>query len=579
MSPRFAVILIVLLGLQEFHPVICARDTKSKDALEDEDFSDEGEELEDVMELSPQTESTAQETSKRGWISKAFTVFKTGGKVLSFTTSLASLGNAIYRAIEGCCGDFPEACRNKEEFDKLKVVIQEKSDKADRLQLEAQNLQVWTNYSINKYESILHELNQIADDQEEFLQSVSPELMIAMHNQTKKIMDFIKAKNASKESVDFTTVSGLYEDTIDSVMNVGMPLVTLMIPAGAKLWKYGRQKMAARRTAMIEDNTGTVLKIPKKSSAGYKTSKLGMFLATNKRRIQNRITKIKTFLKTRYSRAYYIAGKIKEGAIAAGNYLNAALNIWMIITSRENCRVTCEKTKQARDDLRLAVTTFDEAIANITDAKDIMETSEVARDIQSFLDRIKEEKTYEQTYNLEEMLLKALSKIPFSLSCYTNKVKTINYIVDLCKKGRASYDVLYDEAVSHFDSDDPSNAHNPLNCETKIGFRYIDKEDLRKAWQEMAEKDGFQQNCVLNDPSKKASACALKNEAYDTEFIMNELGLTKEEVEGLIKNCPKPELSPRDRKVICKMKRRGLSNDIIAEDMELSVQDIENVEC
>lgn len=65
----------------------------------------------------------------------AYKIFKVGAKVLPKMISIAGFSNAVFRAISGCCVDYPEACEGNNEIMKLQEEIRKKSMEFDELQL------------------------------------------------------------------------------------------------------------------------------------------------------------------------------------------------------------------------------------------------------------------------------------------------------------------------------------------------------------------------------------------------------------------------------------------------------------
>ncbi|KAK3728607.1 hypothetical protein QZH41_011687 [Actinostola sp. cb2023] len=456
-----------------------------------------------------------------GWISSVFKAIRIGGKVASTVTSLAGL---------------------------------------------AKNIQVYINHNINAFEKILDELNEIHDEQETFLTSISPEVSIAINNQTAIIKKLIKEKSNLGSAVNFTTISSLYESAVDSALAIGFPLVGFVIPAAKKIYGFAKRRMAASSTAQVEVKTSTKLVDPPSKS------RLGRYISGGVKQYQAKVTSIKLRLNQRFGRAAKIGKGIISGAKVAMSYFNAGLNIYMIIASHEACRAKQEEARKARDDLKQSLVHFEETERNLTIAKNVMEQSfqylrgnithestlsviadikemvedmsgtsedlvEVAVDIQHFLDNIKEDTSYKGTNRLEEQILTALKRIPFTLSCYTNKVKMLKYILNSCKKGKGSFDFLYDEARGYFDNDDEDNPDSPQNCARWTGYRYVNKEDLLKVWRDEAKKHNVKENCVLNDPAKKDTACSFKKDGYEAAEIGEKMKLTEVYSMHLFEKC------------------------------------------
>ena len=63
-------------------------------------------------------------------------VAKAGNEIIPKMVVLASIGNTVFRAVAGCCADYPKACEGNEEISNLRTSISVKSDELDAIQLE-----------------------------------------------------------------------------------------------------------------------------------------------------------------------------------------------------------------------------------------------------------------------------------------------------------------------------------------------------------------------------------------------------------------------------------------------------------
>jgi hypothetical protein len=63
-------------------------------------------------------------------------VAKVGNEIIPKMVLLASIGNTIFRAIAGCCVDYPRACEGNEEISQLRTNISTMSEQLDAIQLE-----------------------------------------------------------------------------------------------------------------------------------------------------------------------------------------------------------------------------------------------------------------------------------------------------------------------------------------------------------------------------------------------------------------------------------------------------------
>ncbi|XP_031573791.1 uncharacterized protein LOC116307653 [Actinia tenebrosa] len=565
----------------------------------------------DDLRLQPQKQQTS---SRRGWINSVFKAVKFGGKVATVTTSIAGLANSIFRAIAGCCTDFPDACTYRDEFLALKNKIAQKSQRADELEEDAQNIQVYTNYSINAFEDIIDQLNEIENTQEEFLSSISPEVSIALNTETSRIKKIIKEKNEKGEAVQFLEISSLYESALDNALSIGFPIVGLVIPFGQTIYKFAVKKKAASMTATVESETSVKLEDPKISSPHHKQGRTSRWMSRGVTHYQARVKNIKQKLNQKFGKAVNIASNVYSGFKVALDYVSTGLNIYMIISSYESCKQRRDEAKKARDELLEASKYFDETEVKLNEAKSIMQQSfrflrgnithestlgvieniktmvegisspspeliQVAIDLQTFVVDIKEVGSLKGTYRLEENLIDALRKIPFTVKCYTNKVKMVKYVMDSCKEGISSFDDLYDKGKALFDFGDDKTSDSAENCARKIGFRYINKKDLSMGWKEVAKKGNFHELCLLNDKTKQETACGHLRDGYDTKVIAEKMKITEDDAKALTKDCPATlELSPREKEQVCNLKD-VFDNQKVAKLLEHDIKLVEATKC
>ncbi|XP_032227340.2 uncharacterized protein LOC5503161 [Nematostella vectensis] len=260
-SSRRALFLCLLVLLQEFGPAHFAK-LAQNDFLSDREFLDsEDEDNADDQEtgsnLVPQTPIT-QTSAKKNWIKNVYTVVKFTNAV----TSAVSLTSAIFDAIQSCCGRLPKACEYRNEFIKMRTQVIEQSALADNLQLEAQNLQTWVKTNIDRYSELKKELEDINREQDHILKAMDIDIEIILNNKTKDIMDAIKAKNNTRDELDYLQVSNMYESAIENAMNIGFPLLTLLISGGGAAYQFAKKSRAHDEVFKLERRKAIRLKTP-----------------------------------------------------------------------------------------------------------------------------------------------------------------------------------------------------------------------------------------------------------------------------------------------------------------------------
>ncbi|XP_032223602.1 uncharacterized protein LOC116604809 [Nematostella vectensis] len=577
-SSRRALFLCLLVLLQEFGPAHFAKLAPNgflsdREFLESEDMANDQETGSNLVPQPPKTQSSTMKRTA-AWIKNVYKVVKCGSQFTNAATSLASLAFGIYQAIEGCCGRFPEACEYRDEFNNLKTQVEEKSVLADNLQLQAKNLQVWVENNIDKYSELYDELMDINREQDLYLESINPNIETTLNNEEKNIMDAIKAKNNTKEELDYLQVSDMYESAIDNAMNIGFPLLGLLVSGGFATYKYAKKNRAQKEVFKLERRNAIRLKTsPDAKIAKRKTNLITSFKTAYRQ--------IKNTLNTKFARSIKIVkGLGKAFGIALG-FFSSGMEIYSIISTLKECEKRRDNAKEARDFTAKALANFDEAIKNITTSKNIMysafeevrkelvaedlmkllvdikqvvdntnptpELIEAANGIENYRLNMPSDISPNQTYDHQINLIKSLRQIPFTLSCYTQKVKMLTSILNGCRDGTKSFDELYSDATSLFGSE-------ARRCERKIGAFYVTKETLKTKLETVMKKENLSPVCRVNNPTTKSLACMKKSNGQTAEDIAAEMEIDKDVIMPLLEDCPEEGLNPKQVEQVCNLR-------------------------
>ncbi|XP_032239974.2 uncharacterized protein LOC116619361 [Nematostella vectensis] len=630
---RLVIILCVLLLLQEFseakfkrrpidkskHDYIQTDTEKKVDEDDDTDDleteQDENSEENEVPKLKPQKQEH-ESPGKKGWISTVFKGFKIGGEVANLVLSAVSLSAAIYSAVHGCCGELqePELCEYEKQFEAGKKELKELSDQADNLQFQAEHEQLWIGKDINNFESVLFRLKNIDDEQERYIKSIHPSVSNSMNNGVAEIKKIMKEKNNTAEDILYTEILGIYQSKLDNALNIAFPALALAVPAGIRLAKIIRKRHAASKISQVSTEQHVSLKVSVSDGPSIvKQSKIGKFISAFRTRIRN----TKTRLNTRFSKAFKIAEAFKNGLSLGLNFASMGFQVFKLIDDKQQCTKTKDEALQALRNVTLANTAIQEQIANITEALGIMneawdfvrgnlterpfldslnnvrimvfelakrsdDMKKVADTIKKFTNNIKTSTGFNETYNLTKELDEQLIKVGFTVSCYTAKNRITQRIIRSCREGRGqkTFNELYQEEQANFQPGNRNDPENPDNCVDEIGFRYIIKEDIERAWRQVARNESLNAKCKLNNKDLVFLVCRQKADEWSAKEAVEQLAeqsltVTIEEVEEIYENCP---LTDEDKQKVC-WERKSKSDPDIAEDNGWNLKAVTEVTC
>ncbi|XP_048581025.1 uncharacterized protein LOC125561232 [Nematostella vectensis] len=607
---RLVVFLCLLLFLQEFGPAHVAHVPRPKLREEDQDGSDSAEEHhpEHKENSNKEHEKKYQNPSKRGFgglIKNGIKILKLGNQVLPKLVTVAAISNTVYRAIKGCCHQNPKACSGHKEIERLRGDVERKANKLDEIELEAKNIQEYIESTSDKFAFVLFELNTIVDNAETFAGALTPDVAVALANETRKIKKLVREKDSTGDKLDYYEAQNMYLGKLQAALGLSIPIFGSIIPSIPGMINFAKKRLGIKKTFVLDHSLDNALRKPPPSSP--KASALKSWMAKTKTAISKKMDHYREKINTKYGGIKGIFKKVSDGLALVFGYVSTAYGIYNIVKSFEDCDAKERKVLKALEEFKKADATMDEAITNATKSKTILEkawmelhkglsedalikdleevknvvasVSEKSQDlqdavekVQTYIDNVGSASSYQELYNLVQELANGLTSIPFTLSCYTNKVKMADYVLRGCKRGDDSFDALYDMGLSSFDT-------NAEECKDKVGFTYLEKYSVHKGLEKMAREEGFDTDCVLNSPLRKTQACEYQNEGYNADKIAEMLKLTLEQVKSLTEDCPKRGLTPKDERTVCKMRKRKNDNKTIAEDLELDLELVEAVKC
>ncbi|XP_048584650.1 uncharacterized protein LOC116618744 isoform X2 [Nematostella vectensis] len=642
-SSRFFAILCVLLLLQEFGQArfahgpagrsLSRKETSGKDGGDDTPIEDdiEEEEIEDEDEGSAKAnhhesglshlkqQKTKEETpGKKGWVNAIFKGFKIGTEVASLVTSAVSVSVAIYDAIKGCDDVEPKLKTYQRDFETVRDEVKTLSDRADTLQQEAEIDQLWVQCDITEFESVLSRLKKIDDEQERMIKSIHPTVQTRMNTAVARIKTIMKEKNNTADGVLYTELLDGYNSALEKAINIGVPALTLAFPAAKGFYKLVKKRQASRKVMDISVAENVDLKVPTSDKKMVKQSKIGGFISRSK----SKVTEMKKRFNTRFGTAAKFAKSFKKGLSVGLGLATVGFQIFKMIERLKECAKIREKAFEALGNVTKARNTIREQITNITTHQEIMreaweylksnitdgtfldsvsdvgkmvddlkersdDMKKVATGIKNFVRDIKgATSNYNLTFDLTKQLDGDLSRVPFTVSCYSAKYRIINRIIAGCKQGQGSrsFDEWYNKEQSGYE-DKKYDPENPDNCVDKVGFRYIRKQDVENALIYSAQKDGFSTNCKLNDEKlvdlvkTYKTDMGLSNEDIYGR-IWEKLKLKREDIKELVQKCTpstKP-LSDQQKQEIC-WERKTRSNQDIAKEERYQLQKVEAVTC
>lgn len=157
---------------------------------------------------------------------------------------------------------------------------------------------------------------------------------------------------------------------------------------------------------------------------------------------------------------------------------------------------------------------------------------------------------------LQKALIDSLLEVSFNSECYQRKMATFEFVKDGCKKGRGSFDDLYERAMIDFRT-------NEDLCKDESGLPYTTKDELRKFVNVKAKEEQFEINCLLNGDVKRLVVCEQVNLGFSVSQIIKNVNANPLLVETIAEACPARGLTPLQMKTICEVKPYTTLKEIV----------------
>ena len=135
--------------------------------------------------------------------------------------------------------------------------------------------------------------------------------------------------------------------------------------------------------------------------------------------------------------------------------------------------------------------------------------------------------------------------------------------MDECRRGSDSMLNLFNKGKTNYPK------FNSEDCRNRAGVAYTFFADVNKIVGKTMIENGLQADCILNNKQTKLQACFLKDgEGSDAAEISKRLHITEVQAKHFIKDCPpRTRLTTKEKKQVCSLRNKGLSDEAIAKDV------------
>ncbi|KAK3742447.1 hypothetical protein QZH41_011421 [Actinostola sp. cb2023] len=568
-ASRYAVFLILLVLGQEFCVARYTpqrrlslkyyssekRETKEKEPETPVEEEEEQEDEEEPEEEEKDEETGLEVTQSRPKRSLGMILL-----AVQLSFSIASLAFEIYNKIAGCCGNFPQACKDRDEFKEIQDRLGPISKATDAMSLKA----------VNRKEDVIQANYKLIEMWTELKRSAQ-----------------LKAKNQTVIAMSYADIDVQFKSYLDNFNSAMLGMSTFM----------GYGLMGVSMLAVKYYKANQLNKMINKLSTGKSYNQLVNARHTKAAKILGlNDVGINAFVKeTAASKvnARFAGGKLATfltGLNIVSTLMTAGFAIYATVMQIQQCQDTADRVADSLKQIQVAEKDMIEVKTNVTDYYNYLNTNGwnfitdqvVDSSFQQSLNDIKllaegsATKTADITFaiaslgtfllqingsvsdptktrNLMIDLNKGLTSIKFLLKCYVAKGKLLTYVSDRCKNGTESMANLYTEGIKSFKVDG-------ANCIVDAnGTPYANLASLNETINNMAKDQGYNIDCILNSEEKKKEACRLDSDEYSNDYIMNKMSLTAGQLEYFLKNCPPPELTPKEKGNICTFKSMGFT--------------------
>ncbi|KAK3727327.1 hypothetical protein QZH41_018175, partial [Actinostola sp. cb2023] len=540
----------------------------------------EEEEPEDQEEQEEEEERGLEVAHSRSKRSLAVVVL-----AVQLSISIASLGLEIYNKIAGCCGNFPQACTDRDEFKTIQDRLGPLSQETDAYSLKAVNRKediIQANYKLIE---MWTELKRIGEYETELVEILTPAIIKEMNNKWSDIETQLKAKNQSVIAMSYKDVDVQFKSYLDTFNTAMLGLAPFMGYGLMGVSMVAFQYYKANQLNKMINQLGTGDSYNQLVNARH--TKAAQIIGLND-------VGINAFVKdTAASKvnAKFAGGKLAtfmNGLNIVSTAMTAGFAIYATILQVKQCRDTAKRVADSLSEIKVMEKDMNEVKTNVTDYYNYLNTtgwsfitdqvvnasfqqslSDIkllaegsatqTADITSAIDSIGtfllqingSVSDATRTRSLMVDLNTGLTSIKFLLKCYVAKGRLLNYVSEQCKNGTNSLASLYTEGVNAFGA----NGDNCIIDDN--GTPYTNFDNLRATITNMSKADGYNIDCVLNNPDKKKEACRHESDGFTKAAIASRMSLTVEQIEYFLNNCPPPELTPNEQGNICLFKRMG----------------------
>ncbi|XP_028401255.1 uncharacterized protein LOC114524364 [Dendronephthya gigantea] len=495
----------------------------------------------------------------------------------SIAASLANLGFDIYLHIKGCCGVYPSACRYRDEFDRLKKTLSTKSRKVDNMWTSAENTKEWVKQCNTQNRELWLEIDRIADVEEELVEALNINLIIAFNNKSAELKSKIRDKNETVLRLTAEQLSVEYDSPFNSIEG------TLLIVGGV-VGQVGSTLISRAYKSYKINKMSNFLKTSEGSRLINAKPTAQKFFGVSKTNINSHF---KATAKAQYKSNFKpIRGKIATGAAAVLAVISIGLEIYSAVMKVKACQSIRDNAHDAVKNMRKANRDMDGMLGNVRqyqrrvsvegwnkirselNKKDLAEILKQLRTlaqgaatqsqgmknavtaINNFLSKIRHA-NYQATFDLQRELIKGLAGLKYTLACYRNVIQATSYMMQHCKNGDGQFSELWDQTVTHFRLDSRS-------CNDEQGVPYVTKAKMQKAIEDLAKKDKFHPDCILNSKDVRYLVCARKYRGHTASDIAKEFDLTVKQAEIIMPHCPPEPLTPHKINSICRLHKDGM---------------------
>jgi len=148
------------------------------------------------------------------------------------------------------------------------------------------------------------------------------------------------------------------------------------------------------------------------------------------------------------------------------------------------------------------------------------------------------------TVSLQTSFISSLRNIEFTWDCFDKKISTVTYVYEYCKKGLQSIEWLFKNATVTYSTFEGK-------CTTSVGHTYTTLAVTKKYVEDRMKIEGYFQECILNNKNMMKVVCSNYAKNVTDETTAEERGLEVSQVKFMITHCPKEDVSPRVKKLIC----------------------------